>query len=184
MTRSRASSAALTISTLSLGNHQSITAVYSGDINFLTSTSTPPQAVNVSADGTTTTLAGNPPAGGLVFGQPLQITATVAANPPGTGTPTGTLQLTDNGTFLQQASLTNGSATFNLSLPVSAVPHSLVATFLPNNGLFLQSDSSKAALVYTVSADPTWKIQTAFWSPFASSESVPFTARSMVEPDV
>src|SRR3954464_9071609 len=44
--------------------------------------------------------------------------------------------------------------------------------------------SNTCALLFTVSDDPIWKIQTAFASPLASSVTVPPTATLMVDPDV
>jgi len=40
------------------------------------------------------------------------------------------------------------------------------------------------ALLLTVSADPTWKIQTALASPLASRVRTPLTAMLIVDPDV
>ncbi|KOG44086.1 Ig-like domain-containing protein, partial [Streptomyces decoyicus] len=84
--------AAVTTSTLAAGSH-SVTAVYSGDANFTTSTDTDTQAVNRAATSTTVTSAPDP----SVFGQEFTVTARVAAVPPGAGTPTGTVTFTIEG---------------------------------------------------------------------------------------
>ncbi len=82
-------------SALAVGNH-TITAQYSGDGNFNTSNGSltgNPQVVN-KADATVgLTSATNP----SVFGQSVTFTATIAAAPPGAGSPTGTVNFLDSG---------------------------------------------------------------------------------------
>jgi LPXTG-site transpeptidase (sortase) family protein len=72
----------------------SITAVYSGDANFTNSTSAP-LTQTINQDATTTSLSSsvNP----SVIGQSVTFTATVTANGPGAGTPTGTVTFQDPG---------------------------------------------------------------------------------------
>ncbi|KOG46300.1 hypothetical protein ADK74_12590 [Streptomyces decoyicus] len=77
---------------LAAGSH-SVTAVYSGDANFTTSTDTDTQTVNRAATSTTVTSAPDP----SLFGQEFTVTARVAAVPPGAGTPTGTVTFTIEG---------------------------------------------------------------------------------------
>ena len=73
---------------LSVGSGQSIAAVYGGDVNFTTSTSTAlSQTVNQDSTTTSVVSSANP----SVYGQPVTFTATVTANAPGSGTPTGTV---------------------------------------------------------------------------------------------
>ena len=102
-------SATLTISTLTQGTHP-ITAVYSGDANNLTSTSSIlNQVVNAPAPGATTTSLSssvNP----SLLGQSVTFTATVSGN-----TPTGTIQFMDNGSLLATVALSGGTATFTTS---------------------------------------------------------------------
>ncbi|KOG43119.1 vegetative cell wall protein, partial [Streptomyces decoyicus] len=71
---------------LSAGSHP-VTATYSGDANFTTSTGGDTQTVNKAATSTTLTSSPDP----STFGQPVTFTATVAAVPPGVGTPTGSV---------------------------------------------------------------------------------------------
>ncbi len=78
--------AAVTTSTLAVGPH-TITAEYRGDVNSQPSSDTLIQTVNKAATTTTLTSAPNP----STFGQPTTLTATVTVNPPGAGTPTGTV---------------------------------------------------------------------------------------------
>ncbi len=87
--------AGCSVSNLAVGNH-TITAAYSGDSNFNTSNGSMtgnPQVVN-KADATVgLTSATNP----SVFGQSVTFTATVAAAPPGAGTPAGSVSFLDGG---------------------------------------------------------------------------------------
>src|SRR5207245_4620558 len=71
-----------------------ITAIYSGDVNFTTSSSAPlTQTVNQEAPTTSHSSSANP----SVSGQSVTYTAVVTANPPGAGTPTGTVDFQDGG---------------------------------------------------------------------------------------
>ena len=102
--------AVLTTTSLAAGHH-SITAIYSGDSNFTTSTSAPftvtvsatPVAV-VSIAGSATSING---------GQSVSFTATVAAF-SGSGTPTGTVSFQDGANPLPNSTVTlsGGTATF------------------------------------------------------------------------
>src|SRR6202022_3797922 len=78
-----------TATTLSVGPH-SVTATYSGDDNFNSSTSnTVTQTVEKAATTTAVTASSANPS---VFGQAVTFTASVSVMPPGAGTPTGTVQ--------------------------------------------------------------------------------------------
>ncbi|WP_206306702.1 Ig-like domain repeat protein, partial [Streptomyces malaysiense] len=79
--------ATLTTSTLAVGTH-ALTAVYSGDTEFGGSTS-PVDSQTVTQAATTTGLTSAPDPS--VAGEAKTLTATVAAVPPGAGTPTGTV---------------------------------------------------------------------------------------------
>jgi autotransporter-associated beta strand protein len=67
-------------------NAQTITATYTGDSNFTGNSGTTSETVN--KDNTSTSVVSSLP-GGSVWGQPVTFTATVSANSPGSGTPTG-----------------------------------------------------------------------------------------------
>jgi hypothetical protein len=121
-------SAALPISTLGAGAH-GITAVYSGDSNFVTSTgSLPTQTVNQA--GTTTALASsvNP----SNFSQSVTFTATVTVVPPGAGTPTGTVTFKDGSTTLGTNVLSAGTATFTTNA-LAIGSHSITAVYGGNS---------------------------------------------------
>ena len=133
-----------------MGSH-SITAIYSGDPDFLPSTSaTLTQTVN--QDPTTTNLGSS--ANPSVSGQSVTYTASVTANAPGSGTPTGTVTFQDGGVNIAACinqALVAGTATCGVSYP-SAGSHSISAVYSgePN---FLASTS--ATLTQTVDQDPT-----------------------------
>src|SRR5439155_1247692 len=118
--------ATLTTTALSAGTH-SITAVYSGDAIFSTSTSAvltqTVNPVNNQPGATATAVASS--ANPAVFGQSVTFTATVTAT---SGTPTGTVTFLDGSTTLGSAPLTKGVAT--LTPPsLSVGSHTLTAVF-------------------------------------------------------
>jgi len=161
------SSGVATFSTtsLSVATH-SITAVYGGDGNFTTSTSSAvSQTVNQAITTTSLTSSVNP----SVFGQSVTFTATVTAYGPGSGTPTGTVTfmdgLTDIGTGMLDAS---GTATFATS-SLTVGDHLITADYAGDsnyNGSSgsvpqtvnptadLQSVSFAGPNNYTISSDP------------------------------
>jgi trimeric autotransporter adhesin len=87
----------------------SVTADYSGDNNFTSSTSTA-VTVPVTQASSTTTVTFFPVA--PVSGQSVTLTATVAAVSPGGGTPTGTVEFLNDGTSIGTGTLIDGVATF------------------------------------------------------------------------
>src|SRR2546425_2122413 len=111
---------------LSVATH-SITATYLGDGNFLTSTSTAvSQVVNKASTTTTVASSLNP----STLGQSVTFTATVTANAPGAGTPSGTVTFFDGTTTLGTGMLSAGKATFTTStLAVSPPSHSITASY-------------------------------------------------------
>src|SRR5262249_46760322 len=132
---------------LAQGTH-SITAIYSGDTNFLTSTSSPlTQSVQ---PGTTTVLASSP--NPSVFGQAVTFTATVSAVSPTMVTPTGTVTFMQGTTVLGSASLNaSGVATFTTST-LTAGTQAITAVYSGDN-MFAQSTS--AALSQSVNRATT-----------------------------
>ena len=130
--------ATISISTLAVGP-PTITASYSGDSNFITS-STPTaltQTVNQAATTTTVTSSANP----SVSGQPVTFTATVKAAGRGNGTPTGTVTFSINGTPQSPVALTviNGvdQATFTTA-PLSAGTDTITASYGGDSNLHHQ----------------------------------------------
>ena len=125
-------------SSLAVGSHTTVTAVYSNDANFSASTSTNfTQTVNKAA--TTTSLASslNP----SVFGQSVTFTATVAAVSPGAGTPTGTVTFNDGAaTICSTVALSSGQATCSTS-SLAGGSHATVTAVYSSDASFSTSTS-------------------------------------------
>ena len=103
--------APLDTSALPLGAHN-LTATYSGDANYVSSSSpTLPHRVNSAASRTVLSTSGSP----AVFGQSITFTAVVSVVAPGSGTPTGTVAFRTGNTTLATVALANGRATFSTS---------------------------------------------------------------------
>jgi len=114
---------------LTAGTH-SITATYSGDAAFLTSTSLAfTQLVNRAATLVVLTSDNDP----SLVGQSVTFTASLAVSAPGAGTPTGVLAFKDNGAILSGCAaqpISSGAATCTTSvLLASAQPRSITATY-------------------------------------------------------
>ena len=96
-------------SALAVGTH-SITAVYSGDVNYIGSTSAAlSQVVDKAGTSTTVVSSLNP----SDFGDTVTFTATVKSST--TGTPTGTVTFKNGSTTLGTATLSSGKATYATS---------------------------------------------------------------------
>lgn len=122
----------LTTSDLSVGEH-SLTAVYGGDANFSGSTSaTVAQSVNQDGSETAVTSSVDP----SVYGQPVTFTATLTADAPGVGTPTGTVSFMEGSTTLATESL-DSSAAASFSTSALAVGSATVTAVYSGDGDFL-----------------------------------------------
>jgi len=109
-------------STLAVGT-KSIRAVYAGDADFLTSTSTAvSQVVGMATSTTTLTSSQNP----STYGQPVTFTAAVA--PEFSGTPAGTVAFYDGTRLLKTVTLSGGLASYATSKLASGM-HNLTATY-------------------------------------------------------
>ncbi len=137
--------ATCTTSALSGGSH-TITAVYSGDANYNTSTS-PSLTQTVTKADTTTTLTSS--AGTTTYGQSVTFTATVSPVAPATGTRTGTVTFKDGATTLGTATINaSGVATYTTTtLSAVASPHSVTATY---NGDTNFNTSTSGSVTQTV----------------------------------
>jgi hypothetical protein len=133
--------------TLSIGSH-TVTAVYSGNINFAASTGTLSggQVVN-QATITTVVSSANP----SVYGQSVNFSATVSpTTTSGAGTPTGMVIFKEGSTALGSSRLSNGTATYSTStLPVGS--HSIIAVYGGDTNF---AGSISSALTQTVDAAP------------------------------
>ncbi len=152
--------ATISIGTLSIGTH-SITASYSGDGNFTTSATTTALSQVVNQDTTKTTVVSS--ANPSLFGLSVTFTATVSANAPGSGTPTGSVTFMDGTTNLGTATLSGGSASFTTTSALAIGSHKITAVY-GGDGNFTTSTSAvlnqtvkKADLLsaHNGSTDPT-----------------------------
>ncbi len=136
-----AGTATYTTSALTVGSH-SITAVYSGDTNFATSTSVAvTQTINQASTAAVVVSNNN----SSTFGTSVSFTATVTS--PG-GTPTGTVTFKDGATLLGTGTITSGVATYTTNtLGVVGSPHSITAVY---NGDTNFSTSTSPAIAQTV----------------------------------
>ena len=121
-------------SLLNVASH-SIVASYSGDSNFITSTSNT-VSPDVSKDTTTTAVVSSSASNTSTFGQSVTFTATVSANTPGSGTPTGTVTFMD------------GTATLAGTINYSVVAGNLVATYTTST-LAVQSGGHSITVKYS-----------------------------------
>jgi len=113
--------ATFSLSTLAIGSH-TITAVYGGDTNDSTSTSSPSALTVSQATTSTTVVASNNPA---TAGLPVLFTATVKGNG---GTPTGSVIFYDGTTVLSTVTLISGSAGYTAPA-LAAGTHSITAAY-------------------------------------------------------
>jgi hypothetical protein len=130
--------ASFTLATLNVGPH-SLTVNYSGDTSFNPSSSSAVSQIINKSD-TTMSLTTSPSTS--VFGQAVQITATVQASGNGAGVPSGSVQFSDGTNSLGSAVLNNGKATFSTSA-LGVGSHNISATY-SGDGNFNSSIASGA----------------------------------------
>ena len=132
---------------LALGSN-SLTAVYSGDSNFTSSTSTAvPVTVQQASSSTAVTYFPVSP----VAGQSVTLTATVSAASPGSGTPTGTVQFLNGTDVLGTSNLTNGVATFTATT-LATGSNSITAQYLGDSNF---TGGTSPTVTVTLAATPT-----------------------------
>src|SRR5713101_141767 len=168
--------AAMIVSSLSVGAH-SITAVYSGDSNFAGSTSPAlSQNVNQAGSATAATSNNNPSA----FGQAVTFTATVSAVPPGSGTPTGTVQFKDGVTNLgSPVTLSSGTATSSSISSLTVGAHSITAVYSGDSNF---AGGTSPALNQNVNRAGSATAATSNNNPSSFGQAVTFTATVSVVP--
>jgi len=160
--------ATFTTSALAAGSH-SITAVYGGDANFGTSTSSVLTQTVLQVTTTAVTSSLNP----SVFGQTVTFTATVT--PAAGGPPTGTVTFKDGTTTLGTGALnasTPPQATFTISA-LTAGSHSITAVY---GGDANFNGSTSPALTQTVTKAATTTAVSSSLNPSTFGQSVTFTA--------
>jgi uncharacterized repeat protein (TIGR01451 family) len=160
--------AALSISSLAVGAH-SMTAAYTGDTNFSSSSSSPLLQI-VIKDAATATLSSS--ANPSVFGQAVTFTALVAAAAPGAGTATGTVTFQDGAATLSILNLVNGQVSFTTS-SLAAGSHSITAVY---NGDSNFNAASSAAFSQTVNKLASAGTLSSSANPSVFGQAVTFTA--------
>lgn len=142
------STATLTITAPGVGGH-TLTAIYSGDTNYTTVTSS---SVTITIAKVSTSLALTPATTTPLGGSSLLVTATISLSGTSTASPTGTVTLTLDGTVEGTQTVTGGTtATFTITAPASGV-HTLQASYSGDSN-FLASTSPSVNI--TVAKTPT-----------------------------
>ncbi|HXB74864.1 MAG TPA: Ig-like domain-containing protein [Candidatus Acidoferrales bacterium] len=161
--------AAVTTSALTADKHF-ITVSYSGDTSFSAGSGSLIQFVHAS--GTTTAVAASPNPSNL--GQSVAFTATVAAVPPGTGTPTGMVTFQDGNIVLGQVPL-NGSGVASFSTSGLALGSHTVTAVYASDSIFAASSGSKVQVVQNT-ANTTTTTASSSPNPSVSGQLVTFTS--------
>jgi ELWxxDGT repeat protein len=162
--------ATFSTSALAVGSH-TITALYSGDGNFIGSQgddSASPQVVENASSATSLVSV----SGASVFGEPAAFVAFVTPVAPATGTPTGTVTFMEGTTTLAaNVSLSGGHAGFHTtSLTVGS--HTITAVYSGNASLMGSSNSA----TQVVSKAATSTGLTSSQNPSVFGQAVVFTA--------
>jgi hypothetical protein len=156
------------------GQH-TIEAVYRGNGNFATSTAAALTQV-VRQDGTTTTVISSKDPS--ASGQSITVTATVEAEAPGGGTPTGTVTFYDGSTSLASAVLkSSGRATF-ATKALAAGSHAITAVYDGDKNF---TASHSTALTQAVQQDGATVTLASSKASSVSGEAVTFTAKVKVK---
>ncbi|MEV6319295.1 Ig-like domain-containing protein, partial [Streptomyces sp. NPDC051776] len=165
--------ATVSTSALTAGPH-GVTAVYSGDAVFASSTGTITQTVLTASTTTTVTSAPDP----SVVGEPVTFTATVAPVAPGSGVPTGTVAFIVSGGPTLTAPVVGGQASVTTnSLTVGS--HTVSAAY-GGDTTFAPSAGTDA---HTVQPQPVASTTiTVISSPDPSAVGEPVTFNATVEP--
>ncbi|HEY6348885.1 MAG TPA: Ig-like domain-containing protein [Candidatus Angelobacter sp.] len=150
-------------------DHHFITVQYSGDSNFSAGSSSLVQVIHTGASSTTLTSTPNPSSSG----QSVTFTATVAAVPPATGTPTGQVTFQQGNTVLAQAPL-NSSGQVSFSTSALAVGSDTITATYASDQLFAASSGSTVQTVQNAFATTTTVSSSA--NPSVFSQPVTFTA--------
>jgi trimeric autotransporter adhesin len=138
-----AGTARITTSSLPVGS-ASITATYSGDANFVASTSTAATVTIAQASTTTSLTVSNTSPGAF---DTVTLSATVAAVSPAVGTPTGTVEFLADGSSLGTATLSAGQATLSVVLPIGT--DSVTAQYSGDSNFAFSTSSAVTATVGT-----------------------------------
>ena len=163
LTGTSTDTAILAVNTLSAGSHN-ITAKYLGNVDFQTSTSSPPivQVVQIASSVAVTAAPAT-----AVYGQAINVTATVSAQSPGVGHPADgeTLTFYDGAAIpadiigtasLDPSHTTPGVAILNLpnGLPASSSSQTIIASY-PGDSIFLANTGTTSETVNKASSTTT-----------------------------
>ena len=150
-----------------------VTADYSGDGSFNTSSGTLSggQTVNKANSSTAVTSSANP----SVFGQPVTFSATVTAVSPGAGTPTGTVQFKTNGVNFGSAVALSGGSASSAAISSLAVGNHTVTADYSGDGSFNTSSGTLAG-GQTVNKANSPRRSASSANPSVFGQSVTFTA--------
>ena len=159
--------ASYTSSTLSADRHF-ITVQYSGDANFSAGHSSLVQYIHASASSTALASTPNPSNNG----QSVTFTATVAAVPPGTGTPTGQVTFQQGNSVLAQVPL-NSSGVASFSTSTLAQGNNTITATYASDSIFASSSGSVVQVVQNFATTTT---VTSSPNPSLVGQSVTFTA--------
>jgi hypothetical protein len=164
--------ASIDLADLTVGSH-AITAVYSGDANFDTSSvAEPPQVVNKAAMTVAVTSSSNP----IIAGASVTFTATLNVTAPGAGSPTGNVEFKDGTATIGTVAVANGAASFSTN-QLTVGSHDITAAYV-GDANFLAATSAVLAQVVQVdgvtvalSVAPTATVygQNAFFTAIAAS---------------
>jgi hypothetical protein len=162
------SQAQFTTAALSAGTH-TITAMYGGDSTFMSSTAPLTQVVSKASTSASVTSMANP----SMYRQTVTFAATIVANSPWGGTPTGTVTFEEGTTVLGSSTLTGGAAYFATSA-LGAGDHAITAVYDGDSNF---STSTSSATTQTVSQAGTVTSLTSSTSLSDYRQPVTFTAR-------
>jgi hypothetical protein len=161
--------------TLTAGTH-TIAVNYSGDDHFTGSSGRLSQDVAPAATATTVVSDTNP----SYDGQDVTFTATVAAQAPGSGDPTGTVTFTSDGSPIGGATLASTPDGDQASITVSTLPvggHSIVAHYAgDSNDTASKSEALTQTVIKGTAMAPTTTALTSSQNPSTYGEPVTFTA--------
>jgi hypothetical protein len=154
---------------------QSITAVYSGNIDYSGSTSNALiQTVAHAATSTALTTS----AATATFGQAVTLKAKVAATSPGGGTPVGTVTFKDGSTVLQTVTLVNGAASLSVSA-MTAASHTITAVYSGSSNF---TASTSKPLAETIKRATTTVILSTSAATIGAGQSLTLTATIKATP--
>jgi hypothetical protein len=163
--------AALDVSDLAVGNH-GIVATYSGDDVYNASASAPASVTVAKAD---VQVGLSTPDDHTVTGEAVSFTATVDAQAPGAGTPSGEVQLVVDGNDVgDPVALVNGAATFDPLTTLGSGDHTVAVSYAGDAGF--KSGSASATQHVTAAATTTSVLA----SPSPSAEDQPVTITATV----